>query len=67
MSIRLFFLNLLFVHSQNPDGTTSAIINVNTNYLNFLNNATQGALNQIGAITTVIVNTSKRFFLKKFS
>jgi hypothetical protein len=50
----------LFFYSPNSDGTTSAIININTNYINFLNNATQGALNQIGAITTVLINTSKR-------
>jgi hypothetical protein len=29
--------------------------------MNFVNNATQGALNQIGAITTVLVNTSMWF------
>ncbi|CAF1111478.1 unnamed protein product, partial [Adineta ricciae] len=44
---------------QNPDGTTSAVINVNTNYLNFQNNATQNALNGIGAITIVAVNTTR--------
>ncbi|CAF0850468.1 unnamed protein product [Adineta steineri] len=43
----------------NPDGTTSAVINVNTNYLNFLNNSTQNALNNIGAVTTVLVNTTR--------
>ncbi|UJR30132.1 hypothetical protein I4U23_017673 [Adineta vaga] len=44
---------------QNPDGTTSVVINVNTNYLNFLNNSTQNALDKIGAITTVLVNTTR--------
>jgi len=64
-------LNLFFLHvsSQNPDGTTSAILDISTSYLNFQNNATQTVLNTIGAVTTVLVNTSKRFpekFFKSF-
>jgi hypothetical protein len=58
MISNIFFLSVYY--SQNPDGTTSAIVNINTNYLNFLNNATQGILSQIGTIITVVVNTSKR-------
>ncbi|CAF3707629.1 unnamed protein product [Rotaria sordida] len=44
---------------ENPDGTTSAIINVNTNYLNFLNNSTQSALNNLPGISIVPVNTTR--------
>ncbi|CAM4752695.1 unnamed protein product [Rotaria magnacalcarata] len=44
---------------QNPDGTTSAIVNVNSNYLNFLNNATQIALSGIRGIITVVTNTTR--------
>jgi hypothetical protein len=50
----LFF----FFYSENPDGTTNAVVNINTNYLNFLNNSTQTALTTIGGITTVIIDTS---------
>jgi hypothetical protein len=50
----------LFIYfSQNPDGTASAVININTNYLNFLSNATQGVLSQIGALSVTTINTSK--------
>ncbi|CAF4535527.1 unnamed protein product [Rotaria sp. Silwood1] len=45
--------------TKNNDGTTSAIININSNYLNFLNNATQTALNNIGGITIVPTNSSR--------
>lgn len=57
--VRKLRYNYCIIYSQNPDGTTSAVIKVNTNYLNFLNNATQSALNSIGAIITIITNTSK--------
>jgi len=53
-------LNKIVFSSRNPDGTTSAIINLVTNYVNFQNNATQNALDKIGAVTVVLTNTSTK-------
>lgn len=60
--IKKFSLNnyLIYFSRRNPDGTTSAVVNINTNYINYLNNATQAALNNVGTIITTIYNTSKK-------
>lgn len=55
----MFLDNYFNFFRRNPDGTTSAVININTNYINFVNNATQNALNNIGAVVTILYNTSK--------
>ena len=46
-----------FLSSQNPDGTASAVINIVTNYVNYLSNATQSALDRIGAISIGLINS----------
>lgn len=51
---------MIFFSSRNPDGTTSAVINLYTNYVNYQNNATQNALDKIGAITVILRNTSTK-------
>ncbi|UJR32550.1 hypothetical protein I4U23_020012 [Adineta vaga] len=48
---------------RNPDGTTGAMINISTNYLNFLNNSIQNALDRIGILPTVFARECTPWYI----